>query len=371
MGSRALATLAAGLALGCVTDHDALAKRPPAADAGAEAAVPDAAAGDGGGSAGAGGGPPRVPDTVTLVHGVVDAGPTAWCFSRAGEPPVGEPQPAAGLEYGRRWAVSLPEGLSWERDAVDVTVLAADPARLDGLDCVGAVERARELQAGAGEGGAGGAGGGGAAAGSGGVAGAPFVPQPELRAAVAARIPAGTFAAGRSTLLVAVGCIGGPGSLGEDAASACGEGFGAAQPTLSFVVTPLSTQRDPLHVGLQVVHASLASGPVDVTLRGVGESALAVASGLAVGGVAPRTPSFAAAAADLGSAAELDVQSSGTAAVLASTSWQDLLREAEIEAVSDGANYALVWLGAGHLEPGAPGARWNSPRISVVPVTAQ
>lgn len=281
---RAIAYLLALMgAAACVTDHDDLAKR-PRVDAGAHDAATDSphASGGSGGTGGVDGSPGR-PDAVTLLHGVVDAGPIQFCFGPAGGSLRGAPIPEGGLAYGAWLAIGQPEGVDFGSDTIDVVVFAGELTRIAGLDCSEAWSRAEAWMSAAGHDGSAGQGG------EGGSAGADTPPPVPVRAAALARVPARTFFSGQSSLLVASGCIA-RASHSPEAQQACGAVAPSAGSTLTPVIVSMSKDTIPGEIRLQAVHASVAAPPLSWTIRETEAVAYSIAERIGIGGIAPRVP---------------------------------------------------------------------------------
>ncbi len=91
-------------------------------------------------------------------------------------------------------------------------------------------------------------------------------PPPTVRVTPLPALPATLWSAKRSVLLVAAGCAGGV-SL-TNASAACGVATSPTPTTASLVFAELSRAAVPEGaVGLQVLHASTAFGPVEVRVR--------------------------------------------------------------------------------------------------------
>jgi len=393
----------------CGSDHGALAKGSNGGQAGRGGQGGSPASGgftqitNSGGATGSGG---RLPDeppgenVLTLVHGIVDAGPVLLCFAKgSGSQAVvlGAPEPPAGLAYGASWVVRSIEGVDFTNDSLSTWIITGDLSAVAGLDCEQALalahaEPAQAAHAEFGAGEAGGAGGapsaGGAAAGAGGTTsagagneggdddpasagegGGPAITPPVLRAARLPTIPAGTLAVGRSTLFVADGCVGGAAFTSRLAENACGAGYSATAPTLGGVLVQMSRRSTFTRVGLQVVHASLASGPVNVTAATPAgdQSPLFIASNVQLGAILPRFPDLSQSASSYGVTSNWQVELyQGGSRVLAEP-WQDLMTRAGLSEIPDGKTFALVVLGPGLGLPLSRPLLWNPSRIALVP----
>ncbi len=382
--SRAAAlTCAALLAgyVGCTTDHDSLARKPPAGKSGAGGGGAGGFAGSGFGNAGnpAQGGrnnpdyePPGGDDVLTLVNGVVDAESVRVCFARvddAGESElVSSPLPELG--YGASTTLIELEQLSFVDDHIQAWVIAGELELIDELDCRDAVDLAereeasvtpaRALAAAGGAAGAGGAeadapaGAGGAfqagEAGAGGAGGAPEIPleKPRLRARAVAALPAGSVATGRSVLMVLTGCIGGAAYADRVATSACGASYSPQRPSLQPVVVKLSRQLRFDTVGLQAVHASLPTETLDVRATNSDAStALVFASSVAFGSIEPRPADTRFTKLELGvERADYGLQVIGESGSVAfQEAWPAILERSGIADLQSGRAYTAIFLG--------------------------
>ena len=420
---------AAFLLASCEADHTALEKKPTGGHVGGAAGAGGASAGSGltsnGGAAAIGGGhsddePPGT-DRLTIVNGVVDAPTVVLCLAKVASDgsvtPFGDP--IATLDYAQ--SVVLPDlaHVDLAEDTLQPLLIAGDLTLVDGLDCASAVELARTTEspsppavddsaggaagaagaradvAAAGsapseQGGAAGAAGatnatdtseGGAAgeaatAGEGGSAGESGTPPPvrsPLRVRGLPAIPAGTLNQGRSLALVADGCMGGATYGGMYAEDYCGAGFSENAPTLSAVLVNLSRVVSLNHVGMQVIHASLATGAIDVDTSPPPPqpgSGVTIVSNVSLGQVAPRPASLAYTADDLKSATNYDVSVSSQGRVLFSERWSAVLGNGGLTELDEEHTYALVFSGPRGDLP-AVAKRWNAAALTVIPVDAK
>jgi len=116
-----------------------------------------------------------------------------------------------------------------------------------------------------------------------------------------AALPAGTVNIGRSILLVLTGCMGGAAYTDHVETSACGAGYTPDTPTLEPVVVKLSRMLGFDKVGLQAVHASQATGSLDVRASGdEGAVSLVFASSIGFGSIEPRPADTRFSPFDLG-----------------------------------------------------------------------
>jgi hypothetical protein len=388
--------LAAGASNGCTTNHDALARQPKA---GSSAGGSAGSAGFGFGGFGNTGNQPQGgrtnPDVeppganvLTIVNGIVDAPSVRICFARVGENGeteafVGSPLP----ELGYAASMVLPEidGLSLIDDVIQPWVVAGQLSLLKKLNCEDAVALAQAEEAKvtpmleepgepelAGEGGAGGAGQGGApAAQPAGEAGAGGSGEPlefpALRARALAALPAGTVNIGRSILMVMTGCIGGAAYTDRIDTAVCGKDYTPETPTLQPVVVKLSRQVGYDKVGLQAVHASAATAPLDVRASGdSGTVSLVFATDVSFGAIEPRPAALRFTPAELG----VDQFNFGLQAVDDSggvayqEAWSDILAVSALPTPVAGRTYTAIFLGPDPLL--IKEGWWNTSAFSLV-----
>ena len=374
----------------CVSDHDALARRPEfgaGGTAGRRDASGEAASGVGGGTSGTGPGVleagdrsdpgPLGPNELTLLHGVSDAERIAFCFSRvgaAGSDPVGSPLPADGLPFGASLAVATLEALDFASDDILPSVFAGDLRLIAGRSCADALAIAGAL-ADSGpadataDGDLGDASLDGASAE--GAAGAPDAARPALSVLELPMIPARTLAGGRSYLLVATGCLGGVGHSDPSEQWICGLDYAPHRPSLTALLVALSRSTLGGRLGFQFVHAARAADALDVVSKPSPESTdplTTIATRVVPGAVEPNPPQLAKSKIDYGtplSSSTLEVRNAGTAFPALSVGWAQVLARAGISDVSDGKTYAIVLIGP---RPGyGAGSWWNAPTLTLVP----
>jgi hypothetical protein len=107
-------------------------------------------------------------------------------------------------------------------------------------------------------------------------------------------------------LLVATGCLGGLTS-GDDEQDqlACGEEYVDRRSTLGAVLVRISRRYQYGRLGIQVVHASMGTGIIDVSSApapGMTDSIFTLASQLRYGVILPRSPRLDVSAAGIGAA---------------------------------------------------------------------
>lgn len=310
----------------------------------------------------------RTTNRLTLLHGLVDAARVRICVRASGEDDaqrILEPPGNRELGFGSALIFSELPNFDPARDDLEFVLIAGELQSAEQMSCGEAIDRARlEQEAKTDvrdrEDGAGGAleqptsGGSGSRG------------DPRLRLGELPVIPAGTLASGRSWLLVGYGCIGG--ELDADRAPlACGSGFRLDRPNLGAVLVSMSRLGSPGNLGLQVVHASAATGEVSVrTLPPPSRSdpPIAVAK-VSLGQIAPGAARadhsrvvWGAGLADWG----LEVVQ-GTSRVHSET-WQRILDLGGIEQVEDGKNYTIVLIGP-RLGSSTSDA-WNPSTITIV-----
>jgi len=380
-----------------MTDHAALEKMSGSAGAGGAGG---AAAGGGGnvlnnsagtGVAGSGHPDDEAPGTsvLTIVQGVVDAPSVVWCFAKVGTDgtvtPFGSPISKAPLAYGQNLVVHDIAGADLASDTLEPFLIAGDLDLVAGLDCAAAIDLARTTEVAAnpvssepstandaGAAGADSASGGSAgepAIGAGGAAGAPAEVMSALRVRGLPAIPAATLNGGRSYLLVVNGCLGGAGYDSASAANYCVDGYTEHAPTVSEVFVALSRATDSGFVGMQFVHASLATGTVSVTSHAALPSAdmpITIVSGEVEGQLLPRPALLTHTAVEYGSGRDFVLSVASQSTTLDTEAWTDVLARGGVSALEDGSTYALVLLGA-RADLRAPTPLWNLAAITVVP----
>ena len=381
-GSLGWSCAAVALALSCSTEYNKpIGARPTQPGTGGRATTATGGAAgfatipNGGLSSSTGGRAPSEPpgdSALTFVNGVVDAKSVLLCLT-TGEGPEsagwGSPFPEGGLEYGASLVVTDQDSLELDGQTFAPAVIAGELELVRGMDCDEALSTARAEQAAppepgtdelASEGDAGGAGGEGGAP-------ATLPPKPRLRVGTLPMLPPETLSSGRSLLMVAVGCIGGPAYSAKNDVLACGAAYRPDRPTLSAVATRMSRSRLSGRVGFQALHAVTASVPVDVRSAPLIESSeptMWITTQLPFGVIAPDPPrldftvlGYRANTSSWG----LQVLANGS--VMYSEPWSDVTERSGVTPV-DGRNYTVVVVGpAVGL---APTGFWNASRAVVV-----
>lgn len=363
----------AGLFGACTTDHDSLAKKPPATPSGGSGGSAGLNTGNTGNFGNQSQGGRTNPDfeppgdnVLTIVNGVVDAPSVRLCFARLDEGSeaselVGSPEPE--LAYaGTRVLQELP-GLSLAEDAIQPWVIAGDLDLIADVTCEQAVAKAQadeaqvtpdddvtDMNVGGSDDG-------------------PWadLPKPKLRARRVAALPAGTVNVGRSILLVLTGCLGGPGYGDRVETAVCGDDYSPAFPTLQPLVVKLSRSLSFDKVGLQALHASLPTSAVDVRAAGDRDAiALVLASTLSFGAIEPRPADTRFTPVELGVTAQnYGLQAmSQRGDILLEQAWPDILAASGIDEIKPARTYTAVLLGPAPLL--AKKGWWNPSAFSLV-----
>jgi hypothetical protein len=379
-----LLALLSGASGGCTTDHDALARQPKAGSSGGGAGGSGGFGGFGntGNEAPQGG---RVnPDieapgdnVLTIVNGIVDAPSVRLCFARVGADGltgdfVGDP--LAELDYATSTVLTELPGFSFVDDVIEPWAIAGDLSLIAKLDCQAAVERAQTEEAKA-------------APDPDGEGGAPptlDLEMPTLRARPVAALPAGTVDIDRSILMVLSGCIGGAAysGLGLDfdpddpeaelddetiQSKACGADYDAEWPTLQPVVVKLSREHQPESVGLQGLHASVATTSLDLrSSNDDGTISLVFASAVDFGSIEPHPADTRFTPEQLGVEARgYGLQAVGeTGDVVYQETWSDLFAISGLAPLSAARTYTAVFLGPNPLLRRT--GWWNTPAFALV-----
>jgi hypothetical protein len=373
------ALLGAATLIGCVTDHDALEKKPGtgsgAGGAPSSAGAPAQAGGAGAPEASGGGhADDEAPGTsvFTVINGLVDAPSVVLCWAKFDDAgsvtPFGNPLGGAPLAYGQSLVLAKIDGADVASETLQPIAIAGELDLIAGLDCAAAVTRAHDEEAAAIDGDAGTANmadAGEVSDGGDDIAGL----RPRLRARGLPAISAGTLSAGFSLLYVSTGCMGGATFTGKNATEYCGAGYTERAATASAVLVSLSRKTQPKLTGLQVVHASLATTEVDVSSRpplstGAG---VVIASNVVEGQAAPRPALLSNAAVTYGVAKGYFVQVAPHSGVGASFDWSKALQGGGLTELTDGRTYALVLLGprADHTEGTS---LWNGSALTAITV---
>jgi hypothetical protein len=373
---------------GCSSDRRGLGLKPNAAGAGGRGG------GGAGGLAGKGGAITK-PDVAgssgvdpdkhveppgrsvyTVVHGVVDAGLTAWCFARVrdGERElVGEPVPPDGLPYGASMSFEVLPFVDSEQDGVVPFVIAGELELIEGLDCEQAVARAEaEMRAWTPPNAVGGAGGMGGEAGLGGAAGAagegstpelggaggaagesaeppPSFEPAALRVGELPGLAPGTLAKGLHVLEVADGCFGSPVYTHRFEQFACGFEYTPARGSLSAEVAVLARATVFDKLSLQAFHASRGSarlGMRSTPLLSEGGTPVTLVDNFTIGALRPRTPRSDLPTASWGvNVPSWAVEGTVDGTAYAADLWLDIRERAGIDELETGRGYTLIAIG--------------------------
>lgn len=253
----------------CSGDHDQLAARPkPSSDAGnrlEDTGAPfddaDADELDAGDPPSDAAEEPPGPLVLTIVNGMPDSPAIRLCFvpvvngveAPLAEPPL--PKEPEGLAYGASLVLTALEGVELSETSLRPYVLSG---ALDGeaTSCAELLAADRE--------------------------GLVVSPLPVL--------PVGTFAEGRSALLVTTGCAGFADHVAPGQGLVCGEGYSPETPTAGMVLVAMSRSSPGEGIGLQAVHAFATSSALSIEISpGSGLAPLVVAPSLAEGTIAPKS----------------------------------------------------------------------------------
>jgi hypothetical protein len=183
-------------------------------------------------------------------------------------------------------------------------------------------------------------------------------------------VPAGTLSVGRSALFVANGCIGGAAFESRLAQNACGAGYSGKAPSASAVLVQMSRRASPFRLGLQVVHASLASSDIGVVSAPSNstDALRAIAFDVELGAILPRVPDLSADAASYGvNGSEWRLEISRGSATVYAEPWTSVLEHSGFTSLSDGETFALVVVGPGLGLPLSRNELWNPSRVLLVP----
>ncbi|NRA36033.1 MAG: hypothetical protein HRU17_22150 [Polyangiaceae bacterium] len=409
-----LAVVLGSLAASCETQHDALARRAPAAG-GANGTGGSAATAEGGVTGGTSAvarrdsGPPDAdPDSSTtpswtgepgiqLMHGVVDADRIVFCVS-SGSGARSGPIPQGGLQYGE--SVSLRAFPNLDLDLDDLTIRLVTGSAASDSDACDLPDGSTMLPDGAADegdssvsdgavpdgavpdssldasdpdaaltdsGGSDAADGASSDAGTGASVEPPVeppLPEPDRqlwRSQQIAQIPAGSISNNSSTLWVVGGCFGGVNYVSSSNSYICGSDYAVPYSNLRLMVVSLSRPRSESKVGLQLFNASVATSQGGIVSRRITESAVIdkeIARNVVPGAIAPLSdlPIVSASgyfADEPASSLEVMLGSSGANSL--SVAWSVALSQAGLGAIEDGENYVLVLMGP---RPGFSAERW-------------
>ncbi|MEZ4225653.1 MAG: hypothetical protein R3B13_32175 [Polyangiaceae bacterium] len=352
----------------CASDHDALAKKPGSGGTGGSGGGPDAAIDAPADAVEEAPTEPVGDSRITLLHAVADAPRIGFCFApvQSGVPglALGTPLPSGGLGYGDSFVLGNVPGIDFATDDVQPIVVAAAAGDLSQTCAALVLAATPPADAGADADLDGGV----DAALDAAVDAAP--PElPALRALALPVLPQKTLASGYSTLLAAVGCMGGPGLDDPSIASVCGDTYRPDQPTLQPLVVRLSRITQPDRVSLQAVNgrvvsesASFGSEPPE----GSSLPAFNFANNVPPGAIAPKLPYDDTNPSLLGfPLGDPQITLSPGGAVSHRFSWAGALKRAGLGAVENGKAYTVVLLGPS-LNQGTQ-LWWNPVSITLLP----
>jgi hypothetical protein len=399
----------------CVADHDQLAEHPGAggADAGGggRGVIHEDASAEASRESGtepepsADTGAPAGTLSLTFLHGVIDSPWIAFCASavhdgRTAAP--GKPFPVGGLGYGNSVTLDAVPGVDVAHDGVAPYVVAAASAdAVKGLDCAQIFGLAAQLalpvvpdagpspesappvhipdgsvppRTDAATGRDASPSGARDAARDTGADGAiadtapPPVPIAAVRVAALPVIPAGAFSLPRGYLVVAGGCLGGPGVTDPSEQSVCGEGYTPTAPTLTELVVAPSAEGRDARVALQVLGATPAITQLDLGLVPASQGdAVTVATRVVPGALRPTTPYTRVSAAEIGATSDtaaVELFAFGSSVPAYKKPWAPTLEAGKLDGLLDGAAYTLVVIGP---FPGfAKRQWWNDPLVTMV-----
>ena len=298
---------------------------------------------------GSGGAEPVGPTRVTIVNGVNDYDAIRVCFDSfpASAPGVKPwPSAASGLPFARGVALDLAVDIPASTD-VRPTIFAGDLTKIAGKTCAEAAALALADSTDPNQ-------------------------QTPLVAAALAVLPAQVFTSGKSLLLAPIGCIGGPGHDGGNAALACGFNYSPSTPTVDLLALGMSRKLDPNHVSLQIVNAAVALQPTDIGITASTPEAMSMplATMLPTGGIEPKPPFAKLAVNDYGPLDTVSIKTyqpgQGTMIPTSEASLSEAFQNGSVSSlqVENGGGYVLVAVGS---YPGIPaGAFWHKLTYSLI-----
>lgn len=284
--------------------------------------------GGAGGIGGAGGTEPSGPPKLTIVNGVPDYDAVRFCFLPypAGDPKaVPWPAQASGLAFAH--AVHVDPIASAIPSNVDVQawVVGGDLASTQGKTCSEILAMANQ------DGG------------------------PSVVAVAMPVVPAATFTAMRSLLVVAMGCLGGQGHDGKTATLGCGMTYTPDTPTATLFLAPMSRASKAGAIGLQVAIANVAAPPADVTLApgAMGAVEEVLAMDIAPGAIGAQVAGVGLAGIGVVGEAQVRTYQPQTQAVTSSMPLSQIAKNGNLDLakVVDGSHLVLVSVGG---YPGTP-----------------
>jgi hypothetical protein len=136
------------------------------------------------------------------------------------------------------------------------------------------------------------------------------------------------------------------------------------------VLVSLSRRVQFGETGMQFVHASFATPPVDVSSHPPfpsTDSGLQIATNVIEGQLSPHSALLTHSALEYGSARSYTVQISAQGTPVAGEAWADVLARGGLKALEDSSTYALVLLGP-RVDHALATPLWNPSALTVVPV---
>ena len=335
-----------GLGLGsCAGNHSSLAKTPGGAGPGgsegggghgADGATGGAPTTTGSGAAGAGGSVPEPvgPNMLTLANGIVDWDEIRLCV--VPYPAGGDSLPWPtndGLDFARARAVDPLSTVVPADSDVEIHVLAGDLAQSYGQSCSDLLTAP---------------------------APADDAAAPLLHASLGV-VPSSVFSSNRSLLLVAYGCVGGPGHTDAVQDQICGATYAPGTPSVALAAGAMSRITEPSHVSLQFADASAAIMQAQLRMHAGEEAAPAflVTQYWSLGAILPYPPWTQFSRQELGVVDQAGIQifTSSPAMPAAEITLAQTFANSELGAgdIVDGAGYVLIAVGA---SPGLPDGPW-------------
>ncbi len=315
--------LAAALVGACSGDHDRLAKGQGGSGGSGTGSGGDTTSTSTSTSGSGGGGgivEPPGPTRLTVVNGVVDHDAVRFCFLPYPDPGGSAVLPWPGVEglpFARGAAIEPDEAVPFEGD-VELVIMAGSLAATGGKDCL---ELVQNTPAG-------------------------------VELSSIGVLPASVLDEQKSLLLVANGCLGGPGHSHEQEEIACGPGYSEAAPNVSVLAGFMSRMTSDMKVAMQFAQGS--SALPDLRLR-VQPGEAGAQPALAVdtwtpGAIAPFPPLTSLSQADLLviDQAQLALYNTSSSNSIHSASWASAFSNSTLSSadVVDGAGLVFIAVGA-------------------------
>jgi hypothetical protein len=197
---------------------------------------------------------------------------------------------------------------------------------------------------------------------------APVVPVPAVRVAALPIIAAGSLVERRRYVVVAAGCMGGPGVTDPSEQSVCGELYSPSTPTLTEMVVLPKAAAPINRVAFSVLGGTPAITQVDLGIEPATHGdRLTVAQRVTPGALRPSSPYSGATASEIGATSPegaVLLFTSGSSSPSYQKTWQPTLEAGGIDELADGTAYTLVIVGP---SPGFAKRRWwNDPLVTIV-----